>query len=388
MPKTIITAEIELFIKANCQTQTSKEIADHFSIDKGPVQRYRKNFSLQLPAKLSREKASAKLRGKTKISPEQDMFIKENYLKYPVKTLANLMNIGDTALMGRLKNLCLVIPAEVIEKRKRDSRIKRGHVPVNKGLKQVDYMSPEAIARTEATRFKKGGLPPNTLYPGKITIRNDHGRLSKWLCLETGKWIELQRNNWLQAGNEIPAGFILAFKDGNSLNCEPYNLELISRAQNLARNRNHVKALETYKLTKFSGKVVSEVLKKNERIVKVRKAVPIQRKIQRRVDREEVKRANAQKLAIHRENFKIEKQAEANQRRQQVKVAKARKEQRRIEQALATRNVLPTRIIDTTQLIPLRIDSKTVVYIKPGADPEQVKLRFLNRNIGKDSISL
>ena len=32
----------------------------------------------------------------------------------------------------------------------------KGHVPRNKGKKQTDFMSAEAIERTKATRFQKG----------------------------------------------------------------------------------------------------------------------------------------------------------------------------------------------------------------------------------------
>ncbi len=37
----------------------------------------------------------------------------------------------------------------------------KGHTPMNKGLKQSEYMTPGAIERTKATRFKKGNVPHN-----------------------------------------------------------------------------------------------------------------------------------------------------------------------------------------------------------------------------------
>jgi hypothetical protein len=53
---------------------------------------------------------------------------------------------------------------------------KKGHVPVNKGKKQTEFMTREAIERTKNTRFKKGHLPHNSIgvRDGDIRIRHDH----------------------------------------------------------------------------------------------------------------------------------------------------------------------------------------------------------------------
>ena len=42
---------------------------------------------------------------------------------------------------------------------------------------------------------------------------------------------------------------IIAFKDGNQLNCELENLEMISRIENMKRNINRQKASESIKAT-------------------------------------------------------------------------------------------------------------------------------------------
>lgn len=63
-------------------------------------------------------------------------------------------------------------------------------------------------------------------------------------------------------------------------------------------------------------------------------------------------------------------------KREQAKLeAKRNKERERIERE--NKSVMPTRIIDESMLIPLRIDARTVVYIKPGADPEVIRNKFL-----------
>ena len=52
--------------------------------------------------------------------------------------------------------------------------IKKGTIPANKGKKQVDFMSPEAIERTKKTRFKKGKTTWNVKQVGTERI-NTYG---------------------------------------------------------------------------------------------------------------------------------------------------------------------------------------------------------------------
>ena len=60
---------------------------------------------------------------------------------------------------------------------------------------------------------------------GTITIR---GRRDKWIKTESG-WTPLHRHVWERSNGEIPAGYTIQFKDGDSLNCELGNLCLLSR---------------------------------------------------------------------------------------------------------------------------------------------------------------
>jgi predicted MPP superfamily phosphohydrolase len=80
-------------------------------------------------------------------------------LKKTPETLSKILN--ETALAK-------------LEESGRKYRFPKGHIPANKGIKQVDYMSAEAIERTKKTRFKKGNLPANTKHDGAITLRYPH----------------------------------------------------------------------------------------------------------------------------------------------------------------------------------------------------------------------
>ncbi len=124
----------------------------------------------------------------------------------------------------------------------RETRFHKGEIPSNKGLRQEQYMSAEAIERTKRTRFKKGNLPHNTKYDNAISIRMDSkGRSYKWFRIGLGKWIPFHRHIWEQANGRIPKGYNVQFKDGDPLNCAIENLYLISQADQL-KNENSLHA--------------------------------------------------------------------------------------------------------------------------------------------------
>ncbi len=97
------------------------------------------------------------------LSAQQIEKIKTEYHSTPVKRLAKELGISFGRVMNFLNKNKLTIPKEVIEQRKKESQRKKGDVSWNKGRKQTDYMSAEAIERTKSTRFKKGNLPCKTI---------------------------------------------------------------------------------------------------------------------------------------------------------------------------------------------------------------------------------
>lgn len=111
---------------------------------------------------------------------------------------------------------------------------------MNKGLKQEEYMDPETIERTKATRFKKGNKPDNTKYDGAISVRHmdagDHHIPYKFIRISEGEWVLYHRHIWEKEHRAIPEGMILAFRDGDQMNCSLENLELITMEENMRRN--------------------------------------------------------------------------------------------------------------------------------------------------------
>lgn len=113
--------------------------------------------------------------------------------------------------------------------------IKKGTTPPNKGKKQEEYMSKEAIERTKSTRFKKGSIPPNAVPVGYERIDAD-GYI--YIKIEGKRKLALKhRHVWEQTNGKIPKGYNIQFKDGNRSNCNIENLYMISRAEQM-KNEN------------------------------------------------------------------------------------------------------------------------------------------------------
>jgi hypothetical protein len=129
------------------------------------------------------------------------------------------------------------------------NQFKPGHTPHNKG-KQI---SSEIYEKVAPTMFKKGNKPHNTKPNGTINIRADKtGRFYQYIKIKDSHWELLQRYVWTQANGEIPPGSVVIFLDGNYLNCELNNLQVISRRENMARNtiqRYPAELQEVMKLT-------------------------------------------------------------------------------------------------------------------------------------------
>lgn len=115
----------------------------------------------------------------------------------------------------------------------------KGHPPGTKGKKQSEYMSPEAIERTKATRFKKGDRPLNELPVGTIKVNADGYKIIK--VQDTGtqweRWAFLHRKVWQDHNGPIPDDMVIIFKDSNKLNCDISNLIMVTRDENSALNR-------------------------------------------------------------------------------------------------------------------------------------------------------
>jgi hypothetical protein len=107
----------------------------------------------------------------------------------------------------------------------------KGHIPANKGKKQVTYMSAEAIAKTVHTRFQPGQIPKNWRPVGSERIDVDGYVWTK--VAEPNKWRQKNHLTWEKHYGPIPKGMNCQFRDGNRQNMDISNLYLISKRQQL-----------------------------------------------------------------------------------------------------------------------------------------------------------
>lgn len=175
-------------------------------------------------------------------TPEEDKYLRKNYLKIPAKTMSKNLGRSESGARQRMKLLGLKVPAEISRKFQLDSCFKKGQISHNKGKRQVDFMSTESIERCKATQFKKGNQPHNTKYDGAERICKD-GYIE--IRIRKGKYVHKHRLEWEKVNGKIPEGLILVCKSENKLNSHPDNWELITRVENMNRNSGPMNLSDT-----------------------------------------------------------------------------------------------------------------------------------------------
>ena len=179
-------------------------------------------------------------------TPEQDTKIIELFPTVRAKDIAKKLGFPIGAIYRRAAKLGVEKDTEALKQYCRESimkedhpgrkhLIKKGNIPKNKGQKQVEYMTPEAIDRTKATRFQPGTVPPNYRTIGSERIDKDGYILIKVRKGLRG-WELKHRMIWLDANGAIPNGYNIQFKDGNRLNCKLDNLYMISKSEQMSQN--------------------------------------------------------------------------------------------------------------------------------------------------------
>ena len=173
----------------------------------------------------------------SKYSAEHLEFLRVGYDSMGIPDLARAFNtkfgtgLGDGAIKGVLAR------AKILSGR--TGRFEKGHVSWSAGTK--------GLVKPNAGNFKKGAIPPNRRPLGaericplsgfvlvKVAEKDPHtGALTRY----KHKHVHI----WEQANGTRPEGMVVAFKDGNKLNCEIDNLMLISRAELLRLNQYNYK---------------------------------------------------------------------------------------------------------------------------------------------------
>lgn len=202
--------------------------------------------------------------------------LKELYPHTLSEDLAKRYKCSVSAIYAQAQKLGIKKTKEFISKTARERSMKADHggrktwfkkgtVPPNKGKKQTEFMSKEAIERTKATRFKKGNIPPNHKPIGHERVTVDGYVEVKVRDGKKQKNFELKhRLVWEQHNGPIPESHNIQFKDGNKLNCKIENLYMISRADQVAtENSIHRYPSELKRAIRLTNKLQKQI-KDNE----------------------------------------------------------------------------------------------------------------------------
>lgn len=212
-----------------------------------------KKLYSQFPLKTAAAvKAKASVLGLLKVdfydvfTPEDDATIRELFPTVRANDIAKQLGFSLGAIYRRASKLGVEKDPEVLKQYSYESimredhpgrkhLIKKGNIPKNKGKKQVEYMTQEAIDKTKATRFKKGSTPPNRKSIGSESLRAD-GYI--WIKTRKGlnSWELKHRIIWIEQYGTIPEGYNIQFKDGNPLNCAIDNLYMINKSDQMNQN--------------------------------------------------------------------------------------------------------------------------------------------------------
>ena len=132
------------------------------------------------------------------------------------------------------------------------TEFKKGDVPFNKGLKQEKWLTPDALERTKATRFRKGQLPKTAKPLGHIrrTPHFRHGQLVGYDWYININWKGERAPNYnyrkylweLFYREDAPEGMIFVSKNGNQSEMPTIeNIEMIDRAEHMKRNNPKIR---------------------------------------------------------------------------------------------------------------------------------------------------
>lgn len=208
-------------------------------------------------------------------SEDQINFLKQNYSIKQNSELASLFSCSIHTIENKAHSLGLKKNIEFIRELARERSLApdhggrrflftKGHLPMNKGKRQEEYMSQQSIDKTKATRFKKGHTPKNHKPVGYERITVDGYIEIK--VNEPNVFKLKHRVVWEDHYGPIPKDHNIQFKDGNPLNCEDIsNLYMISRA-NQIKLENSVYARypeEIAKLIQLKGALKRQLNKRN-----------------------------------------------------------------------------------------------------------------------------
>jgi hypothetical protein len=222
MRKPLEFSEAEMqYIRENYAHKTAKSIAEVLSRNHHSVKRIIQKSGLC---------------GKSRRTVWTDERLERLRALYPTTTNEELAKIFETSERS------ISAAAHIYRMQKAEEHIAEhrkgqfdGSRPVwNKGMKGL------LIPGSEKGFFKKGNLPHNTRHDGATTVREDNaGRPYRFVRVSLRNWVHESVLVWEAAHGKIDKNMVVRHKNGDTLDNQLDNLELITKAENMARNTIH-----------------------------------------------------------------------------------------------------------------------------------------------------
>lgn len=170
-----------------------------------------------------------------KLTESEKIFIRKSYRKMVYSEIGKQIGKSDSCIANFLRNEGLKLPKSEFVRRHKASLFKKGSISWNKGLSLPNVPN--------SGQFTKGSKPANTKPVGTVSVR--YHKRDKcdylWIKISDNNWKLLNRYNWEKAYGPIPRKHVIRFKDGDTINCNIENLELVSMKDNLIRNYPEVR---------------------------------------------------------------------------------------------------------------------------------------------------
>lgn len=192
-----------------------------------------------------------------KWTPEDDEFLRTNYSSKTSTEIASLLGRTRSAVKNRTHSIGLKLSVDDLTPERRKCFAK-GSIPVNKGKKMPEHVYEKA----KATMFKKGNIPHNTKPVGYTRITKDGYVMIK--RSGSSKFELLHRIVYQECIGDIPEGYNVQFKDKDRKNCDPENLYLIDRKNQVLQNTIHRYPDEIKELIRLQGKLKRVIKKYNQ----------------------------------------------------------------------------------------------------------------------------
>lgn len=165
---------------------------------------------------------------------DEDNFLQDNYEIMSAKEIGIKLNRTLLSVKSRLLRL--------------------GITKSKKALKAIR-------SKPNSGQFRKGRVADHGLPIGSITKwRHTKGEFFLWIKLRDNdtvnsleNWKMLHLHVWEVSHGPVPAGHLITFKDGDRLNCELTNLEMISQQEIMKRNSASLNMTDKYVAMTITG---------------------------------------------------------------------------------------------------------------------------------------